>query len=100
MLKSESKENADVIRNRRSFTCITRFHSPCRSFDIDLHLLIGLLQMGVSTNECGFINTVGSPNIARPATLRIWHVNQISNNIGLPMLFSHMLHQQECTRLI
>ena len=25
--------------------------------------------------------TVESPNIARPATLRIWHVNQISNNI-------------------
>ena len=38
---------------------------------------------------------IRSPNIAQPTTLRIWHVNQISNNTGLPMLFSHMLHQQE-----
>ena len=44
--------------------------------------------------------TVESPNIARPATLRTWNANQISNNIGLPVLFSHLLHQQECIRLI
>ena len=44
--------------------------------------------------------TVESPNIAQPLTLRIWCVNQISDNIVVSVLFCHLLHQQECTRLI
>ena len=35
-----------------------------------------------------------------PLTLRTWHADQISNNIGLPVLFSRLLHHQECARLI
>ena len=54
----------------------------------------------ISTAPEPEINTVGSPNSARHPTLRIWCVNQILNNIRLPVLFSHMLHQQVCTRLI